>query len=278
MTEHDWRALNRANWDERVAVHLGASGYDLAALRSGTGRLDAIVKAELGAVAGLRVIHLQCHIGSDTLTLAQQGAADIVGVDFSPAAIVAARILAADLNLSNARFVLSDIYESPAAVAEPPGSFDLAFATWGTIGWLPDVYAWARVAAHFARRGGALYFAEGHPSAFVFDDLAGAPDTEGRPAWFTPYFDPAPLVVEDASDYADASAHLTNSRTVQWMHPLSEILDALQAAGWRLEWLHEHPRITWRMFRSLVQDADGLWTWPTRSWLPLGVSLRAVRE
>jgi SAM-dependent methyltransferase len=278
MTEHDWRALNRANWDERVPVHLGAGGYDLAALRAGAGRLDAIVRTELGAVAGLRVIHLQCHIGSDTLALAQQGATEIIGVDFSPVAIEAARVLAVELNLSNARFVLSDIYEAPAAVAESPGGFDLAFATWGTIGWLPDVYAWARVAAHFVHPGGALYFADGHPSALVFDDLAGAPDTEGRPAWFAPYFDPAPLVVEDASDYADASARLTNSRTVQWMHPLSEILDALQAAGWRLEWLHEHSRLTRRMFRSLVRDADGLWTWPTRPWLPLGVSLRAVRQ
>jgi SAM-dependent methyltransferase len=278
VTEHDWHALNRANWDERVPIHLGAGGYDLASLRAGAGRLDAIVEAELGAVAGLRIIHLQCHFGSDTLSLAQRGAAVVVGVDFSPAAIEVARALAAELRLSSTRFVLSDIYEARAVVGEPPGSFDLAFATWGTIGWLPDVYAWARVVAHFLRPGGALYFADGHPAALIFDDLAGAPDTEGRPTWFTPYFESTPLVVEDASDYADESASLTNSRTVQWMHPLSEILDALRAAGLRLEWLHEHPRVTWRMFRSLVRDADGLWAWPSRPWLPLGLSLRAMRE
>jgi SAM-dependent methyltransferase len=277
MSEDDWRALNRANWDERVPVHLGAGGYNLTSLRTGEGRLDAIVEAELDAVTDRRVVHLQCHIGSDTLAVAQRGAKDIVGVDFSSAAIEAARALAAELRLANARFVLSDIYDAPAALGEDAGAFDLAFATWGTIGWLPDVYAWARIVAYFLRPGGVFYFADAHPTALVFDDLAGVPDAEGRPAWFTPYFDLAPLVVEDPSDYADASARLANSRTVQWMHPLSEILDALRAADLRLEWLHEHPRLPWRMFGSLARDADGLWTWPSRPWLPLGISLRAVR-
>ena len=272
----DWRALNRANWDERVPVHLGPGGYDLDALRAGAGRLDAIAEAELGPVTGLRVVHLQCHIGDDTLTLAQRGAAEVVGVDFSPAAIEAARALAAELTLPNTRFVLSDLYDAPAAVGGQPSAFDLAFATWGTICWLPDVHAWARVAAHLLRPGGALYFADSHPAALVFDDLAA--DARGRPGWFAPYFDRAPLVVDDPSDYSDPSARIANSRTVEWVHPLSDILGALRAAGLRLEWLHEHARLPWRMFRGLVRDADGLWTWPDRPWLPLSLSLRAVRD
>ncbi len=85
MGGEDWREDNRANWDERTAVHLGpGSFYDLEPLRAGQGRLDAIVRAELGPVAGLRALHLQCHFGQDTLTLAQQGAAAVVGLDFSP--------------------------------------------------------------------------------------------------------------------------------------------------------------------------------------------------
>jgi SAM-dependent methyltransferase len=278
VAEPDWRALNRANWDERVAIHLGPRGYDLAPLRAGAGRLDAIVEAELGAVAGLRIVHLQCHVGSDTLVLAQRGAQTVVGVDFSPAAISAARALAEELHLSNARFVLSDVYEAPAAVGEPPRSFDLAFATWGTISWLPDVDAWARVAARFLRPGGTLYFADAHPTAYVFDDLAGPPDVAGRPGWFTPYFETQSLLVDDVSDYQDAAARLMNSRTLQWMHPLSAIIGAVRSAGFRLDWLHEHARVPWRMFRGLVRDADGEWTWPERRWLPLGVSLRAVRD
>jgi hypothetical protein len=90
MSEPDWRAANRANWDERVAIHLGPRGYDLADLRSGHGKLHAIEAAELPPVAGKRVLHLQCHFGHDSLVLAQLGA-DVVGLDFSAPAIAAAQ-------------------------------------------------------------------------------------------------------------------------------------------------------------------------------------------
>jgi SAM-dependent methyltransferase len=268
----DWRALNRASWDERVAVHLGPGGYDVDSLRAGRARLDAIVEAELGAVAGLRVLHLQCHFGKDSLVLAGRGA-DVTGLDFSAPAIEAARGLAAELGLP-ARFVQADLYDAAAAIAEP-GSFDLVFTTWGTITWLPDIARWAQVVAHFLRPGGALYFADAHPVAYVFDDMAGV-GAEGRPGWFAPYFGGEPLVYDDPSDYANPAAQLVNSRQVNWLHPLTDILGALHDAGLRFEWLHEHPRVTWRMFSHLVRDTDGCWTWPDRPWLPLSVSLRAV--
>ncbi len=268
----NWQALNRANWDERVPIHLGS--YALAPLRAGKGHFKAIVGAELGPVTGLRVLHLQCHIGSDTLTLAQQGAV-VTGLDFSAPAIDAARSLAAELNLA-ARFVLSDVYGAPEALPEP-GGFDMVFTTWGTTVWLPDIRRWAEVVAYFLRPGGALYFADGHPTAYVFDDMAGT-DAEGRPGWFAPYSGREPIPVEDPTDYSDPAARLTNQRQVNWIHPLGDMLGALQSAGLRLEWLREHPRIAWQMFRCLVQDADGFWTWPDKPWLPLSVSLRAIKE
>lgn len=270
----DWRALNRANWDERVPVHLGPGGYDLRPLRAGQGRLNAIEEAELGAVAGLRVLHLQCHFGADSLTLAQRGA-NVTGLDFSAPAIEAARLLASELGLP-ARFVQSDLYDAPKALPEP-ASFDLVFTTWGTITWLPDVVRWANVVANFLKPGGALYFADAHPAAHVFDDMADV-DAHGRPGFFAPYFGSDPVPYDDPSDYADPAARLVNSRQVNWLHPLGDILGALHDAGLRLDRLHEHPRVTWRMFRCLVQDVDGCWTWPDRPWLPLSVSLRAVRR
>ncbi len=124
----NWRALNRANWDERVAVHLKPTGYDLASLRAGRGKLHPIEEAELGDVSGLKVLHLQCHFGADTLKLAQRGAS-VVGLDFSPAAIAAARALAAELGLADrARFVEADLYAAPEALPEP-ASFDRVFVT-----------------------------------------------------------------------------------------------------------------------------------------------------
>jgi 2-polyprenyl-3-methyl-5-hydroxy-6-metoxy-1,4-benzoquinol methylase len=102
MSSAGWRETNRANWDERVGVHLGPGGYDLSALRAGRGRLNEIEEKELGDVRGLRILHLQCHFGRDSLTLVQRGA-EVVGLDFSHSAIEAARKLAPSLGLRRGR-------------------------------------------------------------------------------------------------------------------------------------------------------------------------------
>ncbi len=267
----DWRELNRANWDERVAVHR-AVDYGNGRWEDGTARLNPIEAEELGDVAGQRLLHLQCHFGRDSLILARAGA-EVTGVDFSLPAVEAARADSATLGVP-ARFVHADLYDAPSALPEP-ASFDCVFTTWGTIGWLPDIDGWARVVAHFLKPGGRLYFADIHPVAAVFDDQA--PDASGRPGWFAPYFLREPLEIDDPSDYADPQAKLRNARTVQFMHPLTAILGALSAAGLRLEWLHEHPRLTWQQFSCLVQDEERCWVWPDRPWFPLALSLSASK-
>ena len=271
----DWRALNRANWDERTRIHLSpTSDYDLGPLRAGRGRLNAIEEAELGPVAGLRVLHLQCHFGADTLTLAQRGA-DAVGLDFSGVAIDAARALADELGLAaRARFVVADLYDAPAAIPEP-ASFDLVYVTWGAICWLPDIARWAAIVAAFLKPGGRLYFAEAHPTAWMHDDETALPD--GRPGWFVPYLGRAALHLSDPRDYADPAARLQNADKVEWLHPLSDIVTGLLDAGLRLEWLREHAQVPWRMFRALERRDDGDWQWPDRPWLPLAMSLQATR-
>jgi SAM-dependent methyltransferase len=270
----DWREINRASWDEAVAVHLKAPSYDLGPLRGGCGRLHPIEEAELGPVDGLRLLHLQCHFGRDTLTLAQRGA-DVTGLDFSAPAVAAAQALAAELGLAaRARFVQSDLYDAPAAIPEPR-AFDRVFVTWGAIGWLPDIRRWAEIVAHFLKPGGRLYLAEGHPAAFVFDDAAPLPD--GMPGYFAPYFEREPIVMDDPSDYADETARLKNSVTYSWMHPLSDVVMGLLDAGLRLDWLHEHDAVPWRMFKLLVEHPDGMYRWPERKWLPLAFSLQATR-
>ena len=272
-SEAEWRRLNRANWDERAGVHLGPRGYDLRELRAGHKPLH-IVDDELGPVTGLRILHLQCHIGTDSLALAQREA-EVVGLDFSPAAIEAARSLAAELGLSRrVRFVIADVYDAPTAIPEP-AAFDCVFVTWGTICWLPDVHAWARVVTQFLKPGGFFYFAEGHPAALVLDDSAGTPD--GRPGFFMPYLGRAALIDSDPHDYADPDARLANAKTHQWLHPVADVVTALIETGLRLDWLHEHDRVPWRMFNCLAQDENGLYRWPDRPWLPLAYSLRATR-
>lgn len=273
----DWLALNRANWDERVPYHLGPRGYDLSTQRAGAGCLDDLVEAELGEVSGLRVFHPQCHLGDDSIALAQRGAAQVVGLDFSAPAIDAARALAAECGTRNVRFVHADLYAAPEALPLQAGAFDLVFTTWGTICWLPDLHGWARIIAHFLKPGGALYFADAHPIARAHDAPDTAYDPQGRPRCAFPYFMRDPLTFDDAADYMDPTARLTNTRTVEFMHTTADILAALSAAGLRLDWLREHALIAWPMFPSLVRAGRGNWTWPDKPWLPLSLSLRATR-
>ena len=274
-SDADWRSANRANWDERVGIHLKAPIYEIQSLRAGRGRLNPIEEAEIGPIEGFRVLHLQCHFGRDSLILASRGA-EVVGLDFSPPAIATARQLAAELGLAGqARFVEADLYDAPGAIPEP-GSFDLVYVTWGAINWLPDIRRWASIVAHFLKPGGALHLAEGHPAALVLDD--SAPREGAMPGWFAPYFSDGALVIDSPLDYADERARLTNTRTYEWLHPLGAIVTAVVDAGLTLRWLHEHDAVPWRMFEVLVKCPDGMWRWPDRPWLPLAFSLRAERR
>src|SRR5574341_2321263 len=111
--------VNRRHWDELVPVHMKASFYGVDAVRAGASSLHDLELSEMGDVHGKSLLHLQCHFGLDTLSWARRGAT-VTGVDFSPAAIEAARGLAAETDIA-ARFVESDIYSLPDHVE---GQFD----------------------------------------------------------------------------------------------------------------------------------------------------------
>jgi 2-polyprenyl-3-methyl-5-hydroxy-6-metoxy-1,4-benzoquinol methylase len=142
---------NRRNWDERAAIHArDATGfYTLDRFRAGESAFQGIEAAALGDVRGKRVLHLQCHIGLDTLRLARLGAV-ATGLDFSGAAVNAARRLAEETGLK-ADFVQGTVDEAPRLT---PGPFDLIFTTWGALCWLPDMRLWARVIASVLAPGG----------------------------------------------------------------------------------------------------------------------------
>ena len=287
--EGEWLEANRAQWDERVPIHLGSDFYDQSGLRRGEGRLTRIDEAELQKLFpgedgrfrldGKRVLHLQCHFGADTLTMAQRGAS-VVGLDFSPSAIRAARSLATEVGLSDrARFLIANLYDARHALPEPE-SFDVIFTTWGTIGWLPDVDEWARIIEWFLAPGGTLYFADGHPAAMVFESASDAmrANSNGMPVFLYPYGDRQAVVLDESDDYADGDAVLTNTRTWEWMHPTSEIVGALLATGLQIDKLGEHYEVPWKMYSELVSAGDGMFGWPDGTpWLPLALEIVASK-
>jgi SAM-dependent methyltransferase len=262
-------AANRRNWDERVPIHrCDRTGfYAVERFLAGTKPLHVIEQWELGAVAGKRLIHLQCHFGLDTLTLARQGAA-VTGVDFSPAAITEARRLAAAIGVA-ADFVCADVYAARDAVT---GDFDIVYTTWGTICWLPDLAAWARTIAALLRPGGFLYFADAHPHMLTLEER------NGRLVREYPLDTPAdqPLVFDTPQTYSGDSTPLAASRTYEWIHSVSRLVNALLGAGLALEFLNEHPGLPWPPFPMCVKGEDGLWRLPAGiPALPLSLSLQA---
>lgn len=275
MTEEpDWVSANRANWDESVDAHTRHSSYELDTHRSGRGRLLPIESHELGDVSGLRILHLQCHFGRDSIALAQRGAT-VVGLDFSGEAVVLARRLADELNLSgSARFVQANVYDALEAVGETEG-FDLVFVSWGALMWLPDLPTWARIVAACLCQGGSLYLLEAHPIALNLadGDVVGAWAPRPR----QPYLSTGLTIYDDPIGYANPDHPLENKRTHEWRHTLADVVSAIAGAGLVIEWLREHDAVAWEVFPGLQEGDDGLFRWPDAALLPLSWSIRARR-
>jgi len=264
--------VNRASWDERVAIHLRDDGriYPIAAFKAGADALMPIEAGEIGDVSGKRIAHLQCHFGMDSLSLARRGA-DVTGLDFSPAAIATARALSAETTIP-ATFVEGDVYEARSLLS---GDFDMVYVTWGTIIWLPDIRRWAEVASSLLKPGGRLYLAEGHPFLNQIDQTGG--DLVVTWDWRTPI--DQPLVFEEAETYAGDGTPLTAQRTFEWIHPLSDIVTGLIDAGLTLDVLREHDALPWPAVPMMQQGEDGLFRLPPdRAGPPLAFSLQATRR
>ncbi|HSR24219.1 MAG TPA: class I SAM-dependent methyltransferase [Candidatus Eisenbacteria bacterium] len=265
MATDDRLEANRRMWDERVDVHRRSAYYDLDGFREGRSSLRAVELEELGDVAGRSLLHLQCHFGLDTLSLARLGAR-VAGVDFSEPAVALARRLAGELGI-DARFIQSDVYELTRVLHE---QFDVVFTSHGVLCWLPDVRAWARVVARFLRPGGTFVIVDGHPIATCFEEV------DGRLDLVYPLFQREPFELVSTSTYADADAVLPARTNYQWSWTVGGMVTALIDAGLRVERLRELPLDTWRRFPSMTVDDEGWWRLPGDP-LPLLVACRAVK-
>jgi SAM-dependent methyltransferase len=272
MGQQNFFETNRRNWEERVPIHVrDATGfYDVETTLAGRATLGRIEAAELGDVRGRRILHLQCHIGLGTLCLVRCGA-QATGLDFSPRAIEAAREFSRRAGVA-ARFVEGNVYD---AATLTPGPFDIVYTTWGTITWLPDVTRWAQTIAAVLAPSGFLYFADDHPAAQVLDEVDGR--LVATYPWRTP--PNAPLAFEAATTYTGDATPLANTKTYQWIHPVSEIVSGLLGAGLQIEMLHEHELLPWKPFPMMVAAGDGYYRLPDGAPpIPLAVSLKARKK
>ncbi|MFC6015719.1 class I SAM-dependent methyltransferase [Plantactinospora solaniradicis] len=269
-------AANRANWDERVASHLKAYGVeDFVAASSA---ITDVVRDDLalmaphlpdGSPAGLSLLHLQCHIGLDTLSWARLGAT-VTGVDFSAESTAAARETARRAGLT-ATFLDSEVTHASEVC---PERYDIVYTGIGALPWLPDLGRWGRTVAQLLRPGGLFYVRDSHPvlNTVEYDR------TDGELVLRQPYFATGtPLRYEHGTTYADDTIRLANATTFEWQHSLAEIVQSLLSAGLTLTSLAEHRSIPWQALPQLVPTPYG-WMLPDGDErLPLTFSLTAVR-
>jgi 2-polyprenyl-3-methyl-5-hydroxy-6-metoxy-1,4-benzoquinol methylase len=258
----DYLDVNRANWDGRAPIH--ARTFGLPRLLADPAALSDVVAFDaprLGDLTGLDVLHLQCHIGTDTLSLARLGGR-VTGLDLSPATLVEARELARRAGVA-IEYVESDVYSAPQALAGR--RFDLVYTGIGALCWLPSIRRWAQTVAALLVPGGRLFVRDAHPVLnSVLGQVVGAehPDREQQP-WITgpggsvpalelPYFEQVePLAWRDETvDGGDEP--LASPLTVEWNHGLAEIVMAVLDAGLELRLLAEHDSIPWDALPGLM--------------------------
>jgi SAM-dependent methyltransferase len=238
----NYQSTNRDAWNKRVAAHLASEFYDLDGWKAGKTSLNDIELELLGDVNGKSILHLQCHFGQDSLSLARMGA-DVVGVDLSDSAIAAARKLNDELGL-NAQFVESDVLE---LIGKLDRRFDIVFTTYGTIGWLPDLDKWAATIAHHLKPGGKLVFVEFHPVVWMFDNAFEKVEYS--------YFKSDPIVETSTGTYADRNAGFEKTE-VSWNHGLAEVFHALENNGLILKRFDEFDYSPYNCFAGMKQLAD----------------------
>jgi 2-polyprenyl-3-methyl-5-hydroxy-6-metoxy-1,4-benzoquinol methylase len=272
----DYRSVNRANWDERAPAHAVSPDYAVDHLLADPTALSRVVsfdRPRLGDLAGVRGLHLQCHIGTDTLSLHRLGAT-MTGLDFSGASIAAARRLAEQAG-AQIEYVQAEVYRAWDVLS--PSSFDLIYTGIGALCWLPEIRGWAEVVAGLLRPGGRLFLREGHPMLWALADAR----SDGLLVVDYPYFErPEPEIWDEGGTYVQTDAVFSHNVTHNWNHGLGEIVTALLDQGMRLTMLVEHDSVPWESLPGqMSRDDQGEWRLADRPWrVAQSYTLQAIKD
>lgn len=232
-------------WNGWAKVHKDHPNYGIERFLKGENRLSEIELAELGDVSGKSLLHLQCHIGVDSLSFSRMGA-DVTGIDFSEEAVKAAKDFAEKTGLS-AKFIQSNIYDIEEVLAD---QFDIVFTSYGVLAWLPDLEKWAKLIARYLKPGGVFFIAEFHPAHdMICEDGKNIENS---------YFNTGSAKrFQNCGSYVDSEADFRHD-SLEWFHSLGEVVNSLIGAGLVIKSLKEYPFCPFEE-EHLVEKEPGHW-------------------
>lgn len=226
MNSKNYLQINKQTWNSKVDVHINSDFYQQEEFLKGKNTLPLTDLDALGDVSGKKILHLQCHFGQDSLSLARLGAT-VTGIDFSEKAIETATHLNKKLGL-DAEFICCDVYDTLQHITE---KYDIVYTSYGTIGWLPDLEKWTKVIAGALKPNGKFVFFEFHPVVWMFDNDFNEISYD--------YFKSEPIKEEETGTYADKSSEIQN-QTISWNHSLSEVFQSLLKQNISIENFQEY--------------------------------------
>jgi len=237
---------NRESWNEVTPLHAESSFYDVDSFKKGKTSLNHIEIEELGNIKGKKILHLQCHFGMDTLSLARQGA-EVVGVDISDASIQKATELSNELKIP-AKFIRSNVYDIENILDD---TFDIIYTSYGAINWLNDLDKWAKIISRYLKPNGIFYMVEFHPLIYTLNDNSEI---------FHSYFQSQQIETVAEKSYTDKSEVSSKDlKYIEWNHSLGEVINSLIKNGLNIEFLNEFPYQVYNCFPNLTEKEKGKW-------------------
>ena len=252
ITMSDYYETNKKRWNELVGIHADSEEYDIDAFLAGQNTVKPVEIKALGDVKGKSLLHLQCHFGMDTISWSRLGA-KATGVDFSDTAIELATELAKKAG-TDTEFVCSNIYDLRDNLV---GEFDIVYTGIGVLCWLQDIDEWGKIIAHFLKSGGTFLIYESHPFMWVFDD-----EKEGMRIKYSYWHRREPLIWEDDGSYANKEAKITNKKSFEWQHTVSDVLNSLIKAGLVIQEVGEYKDMWWQYLPESKAVGDGSYLIP----------------
>ena len=251
---------NKISWNRRTRIHIDSDFYNNKLFKKNQSSLKSIETEEIGNINNKELLHLQCHFGQDSISLARKGA-NVTAVDFSKNAIQYAKKMAQELEIP-INFIEEDVLQLNLRK-----EFDIVFTSYGVIGWLPDLDKWANIIVQHLKKGGFFLLTEFHPFISLLDNNQ-----------YDYFYKESPDQEKQYGSYTDGGEN-TLIEDCWWNHSLTEIFSSLESNGLKLKSFKEFDYSPY-LLKGMVEREEGQYVLGERKdqRLPYVFTLQATKK